>query len=129
MSYSQNNFNMCFPVYFIIFFEVFLRIFNNFCLIDIFVKIFTNIIDISVKFQYWYICVCRYFKPWLQPRDTSYSYDHKFAAIPWLGVDTSKLFNCFHILQDNYKACCVIVHDDEQLETMLTNEKSRNEGC
>ena len=44
------------------------------------------------------------------------------------GGDTSKLFNCFHILQDNYKACCVIVHDDEQLKTMLTNEKTQNKG-
>ena len=44
------------------------------------------------------------------------------------GFDTSKLFNCFCTQQHDYKGFCVIVHDNEQLETMLTNKNSQNEG-
>ena len=59
------------------FFQIFSWILNNFCIIDIFVKISTDISNISAKSKYQYICVYWYFKPWMCMH-TSY------GALEWL---------------------------------------------
>ena len=45
------------------YFHEFQSIFVNFCFTDIFVKISTDISDISVKSKYRYICDYQYFDP------------------------------------------------------------------
>ena len=65
-------FNKCIFAYLCLFysstkyFHKFQSIFINFRFTNIFVKIFTDIFDISVKSKYRYIRNYRYFVPWLQ---------------------------------------------------------------